>query len=136
MQRTTLPRRKPKTDIVGLRDEFPITRSKVFLNHAAQSPLPKPVVDAMRDFIEEFSATGTTKGDINEPKRLFTRLVGAGTHEEVAFVENTSMGLNIVANMLNPKPGSNVVTTDLEYPSVVYPWLDLENELRFVMLRT
>ncbi|MDH5793004.1 MAG: aminotransferase class V-fold PLP-dependent enzyme, partial [Candidatus Bathyarchaeota archaeon] len=43
--------------------------------------------------------------------------------EEIAFVENTSVGLNIAANVLNYPRGSKVVTTDLEYPSVVYPWL-------------
>lgn len=31
--------------------------------------------------------------------------------------------MNIVANMLRYLRGSKVVTTDLEYLSVVYPWL-------------
>jgi len=31
--------------------------------------------------------------------------------------------LNIAANVLRYPPGSKIVTTDLEYPSVVYPWL-------------
>jgi len=42
---------------------------------------------------------------------------------ELAIVENTSMGLNIAANLLRYPPGSKIVTTDMEYPSVVYPWL-------------
>jgi len=110
-------------DILRLREQFPITKNKVFLNHAGQSPLPKPVVEAMQKFMDDFSATGAMNNDLDEPKKLFVRLIGAGTHDEVAFVENTSMGLNIAAHMLNYPSGSNVVTTDLEYPSVVYPWL-------------
>ncbi|MEM2338142.1 MAG: aminotransferase class V-fold PLP-dependent enzyme [Candidatus Bathyarchaeia archaeon] len=55
-------------------------------------------------------------------KSLFARLVNAKP-EEVALVENTSVGLNIAANALLCPSGSKVVTTDLEYPSVVYPWL-------------
>ena len=49
-------------------------------------------------------------------------LVGAKAGE-IALVENTSVGLNIAANVLSYPPGSKIVTTDLEYPSVVYPWL-------------
>ncbi|MEM2093038.1 MAG: aminotransferase class V-fold PLP-dependent enzyme [Candidatus Bathyarchaeia archaeon] len=53
---------------------------------------------------------------------MFANLINAKP-EEIALVENTSTGLNIVANMLRYPRGSKVVTTDLEYPSVVYPWL-------------
>jgi len=121
-------------DIRRLREHFPITKSKVFLNHAGQSPLPKPAVEAVQKFMDEFAATGVMNSDPNEPKKLFARLIGADTHHEIAFVENTSMGLNIVAHMLNYPSGSNVVTTDLEYPSVVYPWLGsrLGVEVRYV----
>ncbi|MGQ9507631.1 MAG: aminotransferase class V-fold PLP-dependent enzyme, partial [Candidatus Bathycorpusculaceae bacterium] len=49
-------------------------------------------------------------------------MIGA-KREEIAFIENTSVGMNITANMLHYPPGSKIVTTDLEYPSVVYPWL-------------
>lgn len=31
--------------------------------------------------------------------------------------------MNIAANALHYSHGSKIVTTDLEYPSVVYPWL-------------
>ena len=55
-------------------------------------------------------------------KPFFARLIGAKT-EEKAFVESTSTGLNIAANALHYPHGSKSVTTDLEYPSVVYPWL-------------
>jgi cysteine desulfurase/selenocysteine lyase len=121
-------------NIRRLREQFPITKSKVFMNHAGQSPLPKPVAEAMKKFVDKFSATGVMNVDLDEPKKLFVRLIGADTHDEIAFVENTSMGLNIVAHMLNYPLGSNVVTTDLEYPSVVYPWLGnrMGVEVRYV----
>jgi len=116
--------RDPKMeDVRRLREQFPVTKNKVFLNHAAQSPLPKPVVEAMREFMEGFSETGVMNNDLDEPKRLFAKLIGATSHDEIAYVTNTSTGLNIAAHMLNYQPDSNVVTTDLEYPSVVYPWL-------------
>jgi len=106
-----------------IREQFPITKNKVFLNHAAQSPLPKPVADAVRKFVDEFSNFGTTSIEWNDGgKPFFAKLINAKP-EEIAFIENTSVGLNIAANVLHYPPGSKIVTTDLEYPSVVYPWL-------------
>ena len=106
-----------------IREQFPITKNKVFLNHAAQSPLPKPVADTVRRFADDFSNFGTTSIEWNDGgKPFFAKLIGA-KQEEIAFVENTSVGLNIAANVLNYPRGSKIVTTDLEYPSVVYPWL-------------
>lgn len=110
-------------NIEKVREQFPITKNKTFLNHAAQSPLPKPVADVMRECIDEQSNLGTASMEWNDGgKPYFAKLIGAEPGE-VAFVENTSMGLNIVANMLQYPRGSKVVTTDLEYPSAVYPWL-------------
>ncbi|MDI6805284.1 MAG: aminotransferase class V-fold PLP-dependent enzyme [Candidatus Bathyarchaeia archaeon] len=110
-------------NIDKIRELFPVTKNKVFLNHAAQSPLPKPVADAVCKYAEDFSNFGDTSIEWNDGgKPLFARLIGAKP-EEIAFIENTSVGINIAANMLHYPPSSKIVTTDLEYPSVVYPWL-------------
>jgi len=111
-------------NVNAIRELFPVVKNKVFLNHAAQSPLPKPVADAVKRCVEEFSLFGnvsTSEWD-DCGKALFARLVGAKP-EEIALAENTSVGLNIAANVLEYPPDSKIVTTDLEYPSVVYPWL-------------
>jgi cysteine desulfurase/selenocysteine lyase len=110
-------------DAEKMREQFPVTKNKVFLNHAAESPLPKPVVEAVNRYTKEFSNLGKTSIDCDDGgKPYFARLIGA-RKGEIALVENTSVGLNIAANVLDYPPGSKVVTTDLEYPSVVYPWM-------------
>lgn len=55
-------------------------------------------------------------------KPLFAKLIGA-KKEEIALIKNTSTGINIAASVLHYPLGSKIVTTDLEHPSVVYPWL-------------
>ena len=110
-------------DVEKIREQFPVTRNKVFMNHAAQSPLPKPVADVVRRYVDDFSNFGTSSIEWNDGgKPFFAKMIGAKP-EEIAFVENTSVGLNIAANALHYPSGSKIVTTDLEYPSVVYPWL-------------
>jgi cysteine desulfurase/selenocysteine lyase len=107
-----------------VRELFPIVKNKVFLNHAAQSPLPKPVAEAVKKYVEDFSMFGNVTTDewSDCGKSFFARLIGAKPGE-IALIENTSVGLNIAANVLRYPDGSKIVTTDLEYPSVVYPWL-------------
>ena len=110
-------------NIEKVRSQFPITKNRVFLNHAAQSPLPKPVADAMHKYIDESSSFATYAKEYEDlGKPFFAKLINAETGE-IAVVENTSVGMNIAANVLHPKPGSKIVTTDLEYLSVVYPFL-------------
>ncbi|UCD96789.1 MAG: aminotransferase class V-fold PLP-dependent enzyme [Candidatus Bathyarchaeota archaeon] len=109
-------------DIDALRDKFPVTRSKVFLNHAAYSPLPQPVFDAMKQYNADLCRFEIDESTYSFGKESFANLIHC-REDEIALVPNTSTGLNIIANVLTYPPGSNVVTTDLEYPSVVYPWL-------------
>jgi cysteine desulfurase / selenocysteine lyase len=43
--------------------------------------------------------------------------------EDIGLVSNASEAINMVANSLQLESGDNVVLNDLEYPSVVQPWL-------------
>ncbi len=109
-------------DIQEIREDFPVTKKKIFLNHAGVSPLPKPVSEAMRAHLEERSQQDESRFDLDESRKTFAALIHADP-SEIALVPNTSTGMSIAANMLEYPSGCNVVTTDLEFPSVVYPWL-------------
>lgn len=62
-------------NIEKIREQIPITKNKVFMNHAAQSPLPKPVADALRKYIDDFSNFGTASTEWNDGgKPLFARM--------------------------------------------------------------
>jgi selenocysteine lyase/cysteine desulfurase len=110
-------------EIERIRELFPITKNKVFLNHAASSPLPGSVAEAMHKCIDNVSNFGPYHEDLTDlGKAAFAKLANAEVGE-VALVENTSVGMNIAANVLRAPHGSKIVTTDLEYPTVVYPFL-------------
>ena len=109
-------------DVDKVRKMFPVTKTKTFLNHAAVSPLPEPVKAAIKNYLENIMVIEEDHDGPNEGRRLFARLINAEP-SEIALVPNTSMGLNIAANTVNYPQGCNVVTTDLEFPTVTYPWL-------------
>jgi len=116
--------------IEQIRLQFPVTKKKTYLNHAAHSPLPHPVASALRRFTDEYLRLGDTSIDYeSKGKPQFAKLIGARP-EEIASIENTSMGLSLVANMLRYPRGSKIVTTDMEYSSVVYPWLTKDSGVK------
>ncbi|MBS7633113.1 aminotransferase class V-fold PLP-dependent enzyme [Candidatus Bathyarchaeota archaeon] len=110
-------------DLEKMRENFPVTRTKTFLNHAAMSPVSKPVAGAMKKLIDEATCFDFSSEDWEDcGKPYFAQLINART-EEIARIENTSMGMNIAAHVIQAPRGAKIVTTDLEYPSVTYPFL-------------
>lgn len=128
-----------KVDIAKLREnEFPIINKCLYLDHAAMSPLPKRVESSISEFHYNRMINGAGFNHWWEQVELarenVANLIGS-CKEEIGFVLNTSMGINIVAQGLDLKPGDNIILTDIEFPSNVYPWLNLEKngiEIRFV----
>src|SRR4029077_21270093 len=65
------------------------------------------------------------------------RLLNA-ERDEIAFVGNTTQGIGLVAEGFPWREGDSVVTAAEEYPSNIYPWLNLAArgvELRLVPSR-
>lgn len=116
-----------------LRDEMEAATSVcTFLDHAAISPLPRRVRDAMVRYLDDRRVTFGMMDRDEEgiPARLrktVARLINA-TPEEIAIVQNTSHGLNLVAQSLPFCPGDNIIFCDMEFPSNVYPWMLLERQ--------
>jgi selenocysteine lyase/cysteine desulfurase len=111
-------------------DEFPVTRECAYLNHAGVGPLPRRAAEAMSRLAETVSRTGDRvwldrMREVERVRGLAARLLGARAASEVAFVENTSTGLSLVAEGLDWQPGDNIVGAALEFPSNVYPWMNL-----------
>ena len=61
---------------------------------------------------------------IADLRRLSARMIAAEP-EEIAFVENTTAGVNFVAEGFPWQPGDNIVTREDEFPANQYPWLHL-----------
>lgn len=113
------------------RDEFPITRTHIFLNHAGVAPTSLRAAAAVNRFMDSLARLGRPDFDDWESlatgcRDRFARLVGCGS-DEVAFVRNTSHGLSLLASGLDWRPGDRVAAAvSVEYPSNAYPWMDLD----------
>ena len=122
-----------------LRALFPITERAVYLNHAAVTPPPTVVLEAVRAQLDDVALNGVVNyrkwvAVKESARRQAAQMLGAQRPEQLAFMRNTSDALSCVANGLKWKTGDNIVTFRREFPSNIYPWLRLR-EAQGVELR-
>lgn len=124
----------PAYDLTALRRSFEVVgKGYTYLNHAGMSPLAIPVKEAMRRLLEDMASRGSVafteawnalEGGLEQ---RVAQLVNARPHEVVP-VQSTSVGINTIAQSLPLRAGDNVLLCDVEFPSNVYPWMNLAHK--------
>jgi len=115
------------------RKEFPFTKQLVYLNHAAEGPLPLSSLKAAQNYYRYLTLEKVTAGhdyqfsSLEKSRKLAARLIGAKV-SEIGVTPNTSYGLNVVAQGLKLRRGDTVLLSDVEFPANVYPWLNLRQD--------
>ncbi len=118
-------------DIQSAREAFRYLKSgKIYFNHASTGPLCDPVLENINKVLFEKSETNIDEflglqAVIKETKSDLSELINT-TPDRIAFVDNTTNGINIVAQGIKWKKGDRVLLNDLEFPANVYPFLNLE----------
>jgi len=112
--------------------EFPVTRDRIFLAHAAITVLPRVAEKAMHDFNHSYATgdidfTAVHLGEMDTAREAAAKLIGASSNE-IALLGPTSLGLNLVANGLTWQAGDEVICYLDDYPANVYPWINLQNQ--------
>ncbi|MCU0425552.1 MAG: aminotransferase class V-fold PLP-dependent enzyme [Candidatus Kapabacteria bacterium] len=131
MQTSSQPASRLACGSSELRALFPHTaQRKIYIDHASIGPLSLRVRGAIEGHLANRS-----EGDINtyfrdielakECRSLAARLVNAESAERIAFVMNTSDALNIVPAGISWQHGDRILLNDQEFPSNVYPYLNL-----------
>jgi selenocysteine lyase/cysteine desulfurase len=111
-------------------DRFPILNQIAFFDHAGVAPVSAPAAAALRAYADQAEARGYVDAGwykrIESVRALGARIIGAASADEIAFVANTTTGLNMVAGGMAWREGDEVVITNVEFPANRYPWKDLE----------
>ncbi|MCX6697461.1 MAG: aminotransferase class V-fold PLP-dependent enzyme [Methanoregula sp.] len=122
--------------IDAVRSGFPILGDIIYLDNAATSFSPEPVISSMVEFEHHYRA------NVGRGVHRFTRIASQRywhAHEKVAqfiggaqgitvFTKNTTEAINMVAQGLTWKPGDRVITTILEHHSNLLPWRNLAKQ--------
>ncbi|MCA9120297.1 MAG: aminotransferase class V-fold PLP-dependent enzyme [Planctomycetaceae bacterium] len=111
------------------RDLMPVTARWAYFDNAAVAPLPSPARDAAMSWAREACSEGDTvwpkwAAAIEKTRDRAAAILGA-EREEVSLVSNTTTGIGMVAEGYPWQSGDNIVTPANEFPSNLYPWMNL-----------
>lgn len=138
-------------NIQDIRSLFPILDQQVngqdlvYLDSAATSQKPLPVIEALDRYYREYNSNvhrgvhtlGTKATDGYEGAREKVRkFIGASSMEEIIFTRGATTALNTVAasyGRANLKAGDEIVITHMEHHANVIPWQQLAKETGAVL---
>lgn len=123
-----------------VRQDFPALAQKVhgkplvYLDNAATTQKPRPVIEAITRFYEQDCANvhrgvhqlseRATEG-FERARRKAQRFLGAADVREIIFVRGATEGINLVAHsFVRPRlqPGDEILITAMEHHSNIVPW--------------
>jgi len=121
-----------------IRDDFPILQDIVYLDSAATSLSPRPVVEAQMDAEYHYRANvgrgvhrlGRLATHKFEASRYLIRQFFGGDDGTLAFTRNTTEGTNIIAHGISWDKTDRIIVPLQEHHSNILPWFALENEGR------
>ena len=117
-----------------VRRDYPALERYTYLDSAAAGPLSRPVHETVQAFYRELEDEGDGPWTRwlrrrEQAREVVARLVGADA-DEIAFVENTSTGINLVVDLVGDD--GPVLSDELEFPTVTLPWVHRGIPVHFV----
>jgi len=112
-----------------VREQIPLLSQTLYLDNAGAGPPPISVDAAMRAFLDDWRDHGERweiwLQDIVQARDLFAQLIHA-QRDEVACIPNVSSGLGGIASSMQFGHESNVVVSELNFPTNIYLWHTLK----------
>jgi cysteine desulfurase/selenocysteine lyase len=120
-------------DQIEARKLFPhIGKGIIYLNHAATGPFSQRVLDVMQEYFRTRSEDNIDDYPsfvqiTEETKDLLATALNTDKGR-IAFADNTTNGLNLLAQGLHWDAGDELILNDLEFPANIYPFMNLEKK--------
>ncbi|HEV2530040.1 MAG TPA: aminotransferase class V-fold PLP-dependent enzyme [Thermomicrobiales bacterium] len=110
-----------------LRPLFYLDPAITYLNHGSFGATPRPVMEESFRWQLEMErepvhfVDGLLNRALDDARERLAPLVGAPA-DDLVFVTNATIGLNIVIRSLDLQPGDEILTTDHEYGALMLTW--------------
>jgi cysteine desulfurase / selenocysteine lyase len=129
-----------KTLADKIRADFPILHQEingkplVYLDNAATSHKPLAVINALKDYYEQYNSnvhrgvhtlSGKATDGYEGAREKVAKFVNANSHQEIVYTRNASEAINLVAyswGMNNLQRGDEIILTVMEHHSNLIPW--------------
>lgn len=109
-------------------DDFPASRKFIYLNTASVALMHKDTSRAVMEWQEDLAQNGTMNFDEVAEEAVFNSLHNSAAQlfsvqpEDIAVGSSATELISSLAWAVHPGPESNVVSTDIVFPSTIYPW--------------
>ena len=117
---------------LGDRSLFPKLTHKIYLNHAAISPISILVENALQNTLQEYAQKGLDAFPTYMEQRIRLRqCISNFLHckeHEIAFISNTSTGIIQIAQNLNWKQNDSILLLEGEFPTNITPWQQISRQ--------
>ena len=124
------------------RPEFPILERKIYLNSNSLGALSRRAIAYRREFERDWNDLGASAwydlwlGKLEQVRAALGRTVGAAP-ATIALLPSISAGLAAVAGSVDFRRRNRVVVTELDFPTLCYPFLSRERTgLEVVMVES
>ena len=118
-------------NIADIRNNFPyLSNEIIYFNHASSGPISSMVRNRLTDLLKEKSENNIDDYTsflkvVEETKIILAEMINCNV-DRIAFVDNTSNGINILAQSIDWGKGNRILLNDIEFPANVYPFLNLK----------
>jgi len=119
-----------------IRRDFPILDSGIiYLDNAASSLTPEPVIQKMLEFYHDYRAnvergihrfSQRASEEYEKAHAKVADFINAESETEIVFTRNATEAINLIANGLDWKKGDRIVTSLIEHHSNFIVWLRLK----------
>ncbi len=117
-----------------------IKNGEIYMDSSCQCLRPKPVIDSLNEYYQNFGACGgrvkykwgqKVDSIVEETRELVVDYLDLSKKEYVcSFTLNSTMGLNLILSQLPISIYEKVVTSDIEHNSVFLPTISLSKRLK------
>lgn len=109
-------------------EQFLMPAERVFLNNGSLGVTPRPVLQAVKDYLDRAAALHIEEGyprwgyeTLDAHRQRMADFVGCSV-DELAITHNATEALSIIAGGMPLEPGAEILITDQEHPSGRDPW--------------
>ncbi|HEY9176202.1 MAG TPA: aminotransferase class V-fold PLP-dependent enzyme [Flavipsychrobacter sp.] len=117
----------------NVRQLFPLTKDKIYLNNGTLGPSPYPVIEAVREGMMRTDEYGDYSG-YEDSVDAIASFTGCDKNE-IALTHNVTEGINIACWGVPLKRRDEVIVTDQEHVGNALPWLNRQ-KLHGIVLKT
>lgn len=116
-----------------IRSLFPhIAEGKIYFNHASNGPVHNRIKERLFEYLEErnHKMIVNYEKSLQASKNAKIKLAGllGCKPDRIAWAENVSNAISGIVQGMKWNPGDRVILNDIEFPSNVYPFLNLKSE--------